>query len=133
MAGTGNRDLGKEAFWREAFLRFAVSGQSRAEFCAQNGLKLDNFTYWKTTIKQRDVAARKAKREAKSNNPAEAFVEVINQPDLKSEIPKQDFCMPEISEPAAKIVFAGCTLHLFNNVGLAMLKNLFQALRESDR
>lgn len=35
-----------EADWRELFVRFEASGQSRAAFCAEQGIVMSSFARW---------------------------------------------------------------------------------------
>lgn len=48
------RDAAKEAFWREAFQRFAASGLSVREFCRREQLTESAFYAWRRTIGERD-------------------------------------------------------------------------------
>ncbi len=51
-----HRDPAKEAFWREAFKRFAASGQSVREFCKRESVTQSVFYAWRRTIGERDGA-----------------------------------------------------------------------------
>ena len=41
-----------EAAWRKLFTQFERSGQTRARFCAEQGLALNSFTRWRQRLRQ---------------------------------------------------------------------------------
>jgi hypothetical protein len=67
--------LGKEQFWRKALARFSDSGKSRAQFCADEGLKADVFVYWSKAILQRDAEVKQRNTPA-AQNAQQVFVPV---------------------------------------------------------
>ena len=42
----------KEIYWREQFQRQLESGLTKAEFCAQNGIKIEGFYRWRKRLAQ---------------------------------------------------------------------------------
>jgi transposase-like protein len=54
MANT-QRDPGKEAFWRDAVRRQAVSGLPVREFCRRHRLNEPSFYGWRRTLQERDT------------------------------------------------------------------------------
>lgn len=68
MPAFGHRDLEKEKFWREKIAAWKKSGVGKAEFCRQDGLKLNSFCNWEKRIKERDEENRKTRRRARYQN-----------------------------------------------------------------
>jgi hypothetical protein len=59
----GERDRGKERFWRRILQQWRRSGLTICEFCDVQGLAEPSFYAWRRTIAQRDQqAARTASR-----------------------------------------------------------------------
>jgi len=54
MARRGERDRGKERFWRRLVRQWRSSGQSVRGYCAQHGLSEPAFYAWRRTIAARD-------------------------------------------------------------------------------
>ncbi|HEX4000847.1 MAG TPA: hypothetical protein VHX65_20030 [Pirellulales bacterium] len=52
----GQRDPGRERFWREALAQFGGSGLSVREFCRREKLGEPLFYAWRRTIAERDAA-----------------------------------------------------------------------------
>lgn len=50
----GQRDVGKQALWREVLARHGASGLSVAEFCRREGLSQPSFYAWRRTLAERD-------------------------------------------------------------------------------
>jgi hypothetical protein len=78
MSGRGDRDLGKERFWRKMLGRWQRSGGSVRGFCAEQGLSEPAFYSWRRTLAARDQEA--ASRQPRPRRPrgrgASAFVPV---------------------------------------------------------
>jgi hypothetical protein len=123
LPGKGNRDLAKEFFWRKALERFAASGKGRAKFCAEEGLSADLLVYWTKAIHERDTAVA-GKKLAPSQITPEAFVPITVTDHSNHQSDKQH-------RAVAEVVFADGSVFLFKGVDSAMLKALFQALRET--
>jgi hypothetical protein len=54
----GERDRGKERFWREMVGRWRRSGVSIRDFCDAHGLSEPSFYAWRREIAKRDEQAR---------------------------------------------------------------------------
>jgi len=54
MAGRGQRDQGKERFWRRMQRQWQRSGLSVRAFCAEHGLVESLFYAWRRILAQRD-------------------------------------------------------------------------------
>jgi transposase-like protein len=50
----GDRDLGKEQFWRRVLRRWDGSKQTVREFCVEHGVSEPSFYSWRRIIAQRD-------------------------------------------------------------------------------
>lgn len=61
-----NRDEAKEKFWRAAFVRYDKSGLSAKDFCAQEKLNPNTFSYWRCEIKKRDQGQAEKRSKEKS-------------------------------------------------------------------
>lgn len=51
----GRRDPEKEKFWRDLISQQGGSGKSVRDFCAEKGLKENQFYCWRRELKQRDA------------------------------------------------------------------------------
>lgn len=61
----GERDLGKERFWREMVRRWRQSGVTIRDFCEAHGLSEPSFYGWRRELAKRDEDARE--RRAQTN------------------------------------------------------------------
>jgi hypothetical protein len=77
MARRRERDLAKEAGWREVFARFAASGLAVREFCRREQLVEPTFYAWRRTIAERDRGPSAHAAEAIGAQPAAAFVPIV--------------------------------------------------------
>jgi hypothetical protein len=116
----GKRDLVKERFWRKALERFRSSGKTRAKFCADEGLNGDTLVYWSRVISERDAELVDETSDAALG----VFVPIAvtdhgNQQNGGHQ------------KAIAQVVFSEGSIFLFNGIDCAMLKALFQALRET--
>ncbi len=50
---TSNRDLTKEKYWQEIIERQKQSGKNQTQFCRDEGLADDKFSYWKKVLSKR--------------------------------------------------------------------------------
>jgi len=50
---TGSRDLKKEKYWQEIIERQRQSGKNQSQFCKDEGLASDKFSYWKKVLNKR--------------------------------------------------------------------------------
>ena len=57
MSGRGERDRGKERFWRRMLRRWRSSGGTVREFCARHGLSEPSFYFWRRNLAARDRQA----------------------------------------------------------------------------
>jgi transposase-like protein len=83
MARAGERDRGKERFWRHTLRQWRRSGRSVRAFCAEHGLTEALFYAWRRVIAERDqarVALRGARREARNVAPTFVPLRVIDAP-----------------------------------------------------
>lgn len=80
MSRRGERDRGKERFWRRMCRRWRRSGQSVRAFCAEHGLSEPSFYNWRQTIAERDQQAardhdkRRAGSSKSAGDPTPVFV-----------------------------------------------------------
>lgn len=63
-----NRDEVKEKFWRAAFARYEKSGRSAKDFCAQEKLNPNTFSYWRSEVKKRDQAHPSSSSKCRKQN-----------------------------------------------------------------
>ncbi len=82
MSGRGDRDLGKERFWRQVLHRWQQSGRTVRDFCTAHRLSEQSFYSWRRTIAARDhegAAGQPPRRRAtrsKANQRRAVFVPV---------------------------------------------------------
>jgi hypothetical protein len=57
MSRRGERDRGKERFWRRLLRRWRGSGRTVRGFCAEQGVSEPTFYAWRRTIATRDQEA----------------------------------------------------------------------------
>ncbi len=78
MSGRGDRDLGKERFWRRMLGRWQRRGGSVRGFCAEHGLSEPAFYSWRRTLAARDQegTSRQPRRRGPRGRGASAFVPV---------------------------------------------------------
>lgn len=57
MAARGQRDRGKERFWRQVLRQWRRSGQGVRDFCQEHDLSEALFYAWRRTIQERDRQA----------------------------------------------------------------------------
>lgn len=69
MARPGQRDRGKERFWRRVLRRWRRSGLSVRRFCEQQGLSEPSFYAWRRTIAERDREASSGRRRRVHDHP----------------------------------------------------------------
>ncbi len=50
---TGSRDLNKEKYWQEIIERQRKSGKNQSQFCRDESLASDKFSYWKKVLNKR--------------------------------------------------------------------------------
>jgi hypothetical protein len=74
MAKRGQRDPGKEKFWRRMLRLWRRSGLSGREFCAVQGLGEASFYAWRREIARRDE--EHAAEQGVPARPATAFVQL---------------------------------------------------------
>jgi hypothetical protein len=51
--GAGKRDFKKERFWAEIIERQKQGGKNQTQFCRDEGLAGDKFSYWKKVLNKR--------------------------------------------------------------------------------
>jgi transposase-like protein len=56
MSKKGQRDSGREQFWREVIAAWPKSRKSISAFCLERGLSEASFYHWRRTLRQRDLA-----------------------------------------------------------------------------
>ena len=59
MARRGERDRGKELFWRQQLRQWRRSGLTIRAFCTEHGLAEASFYAWRQTLGQRDQEAQR--------------------------------------------------------------------------
>jgi hypothetical protein len=55
MSKKGQRDTGREQFWRGVIAAWPKSKQSLSAFCLQRGLSEASFYHWRRTLRERDL------------------------------------------------------------------------------
>ena len=58
---TSNRDLTKEKYWQEIIERQKHSGKNQSQFCRDEGLADDKFSYWKRALLKRHKEKKPAR------------------------------------------------------------------------
>src|SRR6516164_1218296 len=77
MSGRGERDRGKERFWRRMLRLWRSSGGSVRDFCAAHQLSEPSFFFWRRTIAARDRQAASARQRSDGHRGgADLFVPV---------------------------------------------------------
>ena len=66
MARRGERDRGKERFWRQQLRQWRRSGLTIRAFCQQHGLTEASFYAWRRTLGQRDQEVQRRPRPARN-------------------------------------------------------------------
>jgi transposase-like protein len=74
--GRGDRDLGKEQFWRGLLRQWDGRKQTVREFCAEHGVSQPSFYAWRRTIAQRDQQSAARPKATKAAEDRTAFVPV---------------------------------------------------------
>ena len=70
MSRRGDRDLGKERFWRRLLRRWQKSGCTVRDFCAEHGVSEPAFYAWRRIVAARDQEAAEAPRLADDQAPS---------------------------------------------------------------
>ena len=120
----GERDVGKERFWREMVRRWQRSGATIREFCAEHGLSEPSFYGWRRELAKRDEEARE--------RPARTNARSVRRPanGLPVFVPLQ--VTP--TEPASAlevVVGAGRIVRVAPGFDAATLRNLLAVLAEA--
>lgn len=68
----GERDRGKERFWRDMVGRWRQSGVTIRDFCDAHGLSEPSFYGWRRELAKRDEQARERPARRKSSGHAES-------------------------------------------------------------
>jgi len=116
-----NRDKQKEQFWRRAVARQQLSGLSQQAFCAQERLNANNFSWWKTEIRKRDLE-KGAMVEA--DKQADLFVPVVQVSEMRDH---------NALRPVAEIDIARGSIRIFAGINRHDLHELLSVLREVAR
>lgn len=128
----GKDGTSKEEFWRKTIARQLTSGLSQVKFCEQEKLNPNNFSFWKTTIKQRDEAkeheVKRAFKQAAANRAARAekasFIALVPATPSVKEAPSRT--------AVAEVEVAGARLRVFNGADCTTLCAIIRAMRESE-
>jgi hypothetical protein len=64
MSRRGDRDRGKERYWRRVLQQWQRSGRRVRSYCAEHGLSEPLFYAWRRTIQERDRQAAAESRRA---------------------------------------------------------------------
>lgn len=119
----GERDLGKERFWREMVGRWRRSGVTIRDFCAEHGLSEPSFYGWRRELARRDQEARERPartkaRPARCAKSLPAFVPVRVTP-------------VEPASPLEVVVGAGHVVRVAPGFDAATLRRLLAVLAEA--
>jgi transposase-like protein len=119
----GERDRGKERFWREMVGRWRRSGVTIRAFCAEHGLSEPSFYGWRREIARRDepIGERSARTGARSVRQAKglpAFVPLRVTP-------------PESAATLEVVVGAGHIVRVAPGFDAATLRHLLAVLAEA--
>lgn len=80
MPRRGERDRGKERFWRRRIRQWRRSGMTIRGFCAAHGLAEPSFHFWRRTIADRDQQPGARRRGGGGDPVAPLFVPVSVAP-----------------------------------------------------
>ena len=83
----GERDRGKERFWRRVLRQWRDSGRSVRAFCAAHGLSEPSFYGWRRTLAERDREAPAFVPVTVAPAPAAPALEVVLGPDRVVRVP----------------------------------------------
>ncbi len=104
-----NRDFNKEQRWLEHLRQWQKSGLSQADFCRQEGLRENQFCYWRSALKKRGLVEGLPERsKPKPVNEIAApayFVPVDVKPaPIPVDVPKNGLAVLEIVTPSGYVV-----------------------------
>ena len=68
MPRHGERDLGKERYWRRWIRQWQGSGRTIRDFCAEHSLSEASFYAWRRTIAERDAERSRPNRQARADD-----------------------------------------------------------------
>ncbi len=105
-----NRDFNKEQKWLEHLRQWQRSGLSQADFCRQEGVRENQFCYWRSALKKRGLVEGLPER-----SKPKPVKEIVATPvhfvsvDVKSaptqvELSKNGFAVLEIVTPGGYVV-----------------------------
>lgn len=119
----GERDAGKERFWRDMVRRWQRSGVSIRDFCDVHGLSEPSFYGWRRELAKRDEEARERRAKSNTRSPRQAT-------DLPAFVPLQ--VMPTESASALEVVVgAGHVVRVAPGFDAATLRSLLAVLVEA--
>lgn len=95
IVSNGKRDLEKEKYWREVISSWQASGLSKAQFCREQGLKLNTLCGWVSVIRGRDAEQPAQLKRSKRNR---RLANTAN--------------VPKGKQPPIEFVEAKCTDHV---------------------
>ena len=105
----GQRDAGREAYWRKMIASWRESGLGVRPFCRRERLKETALYFWRRELQRRDVAA----------TPSVAFVELQARGDESPAAPTQGPTVPlELVLPGQwrLLIGSGCDRQLLGEV-----------------
>jgi transposase-like protein len=115
----GDRDLGKEQFWRGILRQWDCRKQSVREFCAEHGLSEPSFYSWRRTIAERD---RLAAAQLVSATPADD--------DSPTFVPVQVVAGPPSAPMLEVVVAPNCVVRVPPEFDAITLRRLLTLLEE---
>jgi len=120
MARRGERDRGKERFWRRVIRQWRGSELTIRDFCGQHRLAEPSFYAWRRTLAERDQQARRKRRRVGNGQPAP------NQPPVF--VPVR--VAPASSAPLEVVLGQGRVVRVAPGFDAATLRQLLAVLEE---
>jgi len=121
MARRGERDRGKERFWRRTLRQWRRSRQTIRDFCAEHGLSEPSFYAWRRIIAERERQA--SVREARHQRREEA--KLLEKPVF---VPLQ--VVPTAMGPLEVVLGQGRIVRVPPGFDAATLRQLLAVLEE---
>jgi len=115
-----NRDLEKEKYWLGIIDKYKGSGKSCSQFCKDEGVKADNFYYWRKILSKRQ----------KEKNKIQPPENKVNIPFVPLSLPK-DHDFSSWQNSTEQIEISKIVLRISANTDKSTLACILQSLEKS--
>ncbi|HMD59305.1 MAG TPA: hypothetical protein VKG66_05915 [Steroidobacteraceae bacterium] len=129
MPRRGERDCGKERFWRQVLRHWQRSGQTVRSYCGERGLSEPSFYGWRRTIQERNrQVARACRRGAPQAGQVGATGSACCHAEAQPAFVPLTMLAPA---PALEVVLRdGCVIHVPAGFEAGTLRQLLAVLAE---